>query len=142
MKKNALKGTILHTPSKDCFEIHEDAYLIWDGDTVLGIFDEIPTGEEVTVRDCKDRLIIPGMSDLHIHAPQYSFVGIAQNLEEVGITATMLTKCLRELEQDRFITRTQYNTIPPIVEYSLAERGKTLIPALESVYKWAEDQMK
>ena len=59
----------------------------------------------------------------------------------VGITATMLTKCLRELEQDRFITRTQYNTIPPIVEYSLAERGKTLIPALESDYKWAEEQM-
>ena len=27
------------------------------------------------------------------------------------------------------------------MEYSLAERGKTLIPALESVYKWAEDQM-
>ena len=59
----------------------------------------------------------------------------------VGITATMLTKFLRELEQDRFITRTQYNTIPPIVEYSLAERGKTLIPTLESVYKWAEEQM-
>ena len=54
----------------------------------------------------------------------------------------MLTKCLRELEQDRFITRTQYSTIPPTVEYSLAERGKTLIPALESVYRWAEDQMK
>lgn len=49
----------------------------------------------------------------------------------VGITATMLTKCLRELEKDGFITRTQYNTIPPTVEYSLAERGRTLIPALE-----------
>ncbi len=60
----------------------------------------------------------------------------------VGITATTLTKCLRELEQDQFITRKQYSTIPPTVEYSLAERGKTLIPALESVYKWAEDQMK
>ena len=60
----------------------------------------------------------------------------------VGITATMLTKCLRELEQDGFITRTQYATIPPTVEYSLAERGKTLIPALESVYNWAEAQMK
>ncbi len=56
----------------------------------------------------------------------------------IGITATMLTKCLMELEQDKFITRTQYNTIPPTVEYSLAERGKTLLPALESVYKWAE----
>lgn len=53
----------------------------------------------------------------------------------------MLTKCLRELEQDKFIVRKQYNTIPPTVEYSLAERGKTLIPALESVYQWAEEQM-
>jgi len=32
--------------------------------------------------------------------------------------------------------------IPPTVEYSLAERGKTLIPALESVYQWADEQMK
>lgn len=60
----------------------------------------------------------------------------------VGITATMLTKCLRELEQDRFIIRKQYSTIPPTVEYSLAERGRTLIPALESVYQWADEQMK
>ena len=59
----------------------------------------------------------------------------------VGITPTLLTKCLRELENDALITRTQYNTIPPTVEYSLAERGKTLIPALESVYQWAEEQM-
>ena len=60
----------------------------------------------------------------------------------VGITATMLTKCLRELEADKMITRKQYNTIPPTVEYSLAERGRTLIPALESVYQWVEGQMK
>lgn len=60
----------------------------------------------------------------------------------VGITATMLTKCLRELENDRLITRTQYNTIPPTVEYSLTEQGKTLIPALESLYSWADQQMK
>lgn len=59
----------------------------------------------------------------------------------VGITATMLTKCLRELERDRLVTRTQYNTIPPTVEYSLAERGKTLIPALDSIYAWAESLM-
>lgn len=60
----------------------------------------------------------------------------------VGITATMLTKCLRELEQDNLIKRKQYNTIPPTVEYSLTENGKTLIPALESVYRWADAQMK
>ena len=58
-----------------------------------------------------------------------------------GITATMLTKCLRELESDNLISRKQYSTIPPTVEYALTERGKTLIPALESVYQWAEEQM-
>ncbi len=60
----------------------------------------------------------------------------------VGITPTMLTKCLRELETDHLILRKQYNTIPPTVEYSLTERGRSLIPALESVYNWAEIQMK
>ena len=59
----------------------------------------------------------------------------------VGITATMLTKCLRELESDGLISRTQYNTIPPTVEYALTERGTSLIPALESVYRWAEGQI-
>ena len=60
----------------------------------------------------------------------------------IGITATMLTKSLREMESDNLIKRKQYNTIPPAVEYSLTERGKSLIPALESLYKWAEDQIK
>ena len=60
----------------------------------------------------------------------------------VVITATMLTKCLRELEADSLIRRKQYNTIPPTVEYSLTERGRTLIPALESVYRWGEEQMR
>jgi len=59
----------------------------------------------------------------------------------IGITATMLTKCLRELEADNLIRRKQYETIPPTVEYSLTDRGRSLIPALESVYRWAEEQM-
>ncbi len=59
-----------------------------------------------------------------------------------GITAAMLTKCLRELEADRLISRTQYSTILPAVEYALTERGKTLVPALESVCGRADRQMK
>ena len=60
----------------------------------------------------------------------------------VGITATMLTKDLRELENDGLISRKQYSTIPPTVEYSLTEKGKTLIPALDTLYQWADDQTK
>ena len=59
----------------------------------------------------------------------------------VGITPTMLTKCLRELEHDKLVKRKQYSTIPPTVEYSLSERGRSLIPALQSVYEWAESQL-
>lgn len=60
----------------------------------------------------------------------------------VGITATMLTKCLRELENDGLVSRTVHPTIPPAVEYALTERGKTLIPALQSIYNWADGQMR
>lgn len=56
----------------------------------------------------------------------------------IGITATMLTKCLRELEKDSLIQRTQYNTIPPVVEYKLTELGQTLIPSLKSLYMTSE----
>lgn len=59
-----------------------------------------------------------------------------------GITNMMLTKSLKELEEHNLIVRTQYETIPPKVEYSLTERGKELLPALNELYKWGEEQIK
>ncbi len=58
-----------------------------------------------------------------------------------GITNMMLTKSLRELEEHDLIKRTQYETIPPKVEYSVTERGKTLFPALHQLYLWGETQL-
>ena len=49
----------------------------------------------------------------------------------------MLTKCLKELENDKLVVKKQYNTIPPVVEYSLTKNGKSLIPALNNLYNWA-----
>lgn len=59
----------------------------------------------------------------------------------VGITPTMLTKCLVELEGSGLVHREQYAEIPPRVEYSLTEQGKTLLPALDELYRWADAQM-
>ena len=53
-----------------------------------------------------------------------------------------LSQNLKELERDGLIHREQHPTIPPTVEYSLTERGRTLIPALETVYQWGEAQMR
>ncbi len=59
-----------------------------------------------------------------------------------GITNVMLTKSLKELEESGLISRKQYSEIPPKVEYSLTDRGSALIPALNALYEWGEEQMK
>ena len=59
-----------------------------------------------------------------------------------GITNMMLTKSLKELEEQKLIVRIQYETIPPKVEYSLTERGRALLPALNELKKWGEEQLK
>lgn len=59
-----------------------------------------------------------------------------------GITNMMLTKSLRELEEDGLVNRHQYDTVPPKVEYSLTQTGKDLLPTLNELYKWGEAQMK
>ena len=58
-----------------------------------------------------------------------------------GVTNMMLTKCLRELEDFGLVIRRQYNEVPPRVEYSLTERGKKLLPALEELYAWGREQL-
>jgi DNA-binding HxlR family transcriptional regulator len=59
-----------------------------------------------------------------------------------GITDVMLTKQLRELEQDGVIKRKVFSQVPPKVEYSLTPLGKTIIPLLDALCDWAIEHMK
>ncbi|WBX79893.1 helix-turn-helix domain-containing protein [Virgibacillus salarius] len=52
------------------------------------------------------------------------------------ITQKMLTKQLRELEEEDIIQRVVYPQVPPKVEYSITEYGKTLEPILEAMHEW------
>jgi DNA-binding HxlR family transcriptional regulator len=59
--------------------------------------------------------------------------------EMVGeISQKMLTKTVRQMESDGLITRTVYPVIPPKVEYSLTDLGRTLSAAFCGVWIWAE----
>ncbi len=53
-----------------------------------------------------------------------------------GITQKMLTKQLRELEAEDIVERVVYPEVPPKVEYSITEYGKSLQPILEAMHEW------
>ncbi|MED3564342.1 winged helix-turn-helix transcriptional regulator [Bacillus xiapuensis] len=59
-----------------------------------------------------------------------------------GITQRMLVNQLRELEEDLIVNREVYPVVPPKVEYSLTEHGKSLMPILESMYQWGKNYME
>ena len=52
------------------------------------------------------------------------------------ITNSVLTTALRNLEKWGLITRIQYNEIPPRVEYSPTEKGRSLLPVCYEIIKW------
>ncbi len=54
-----------------------------------------------------------------------------------GISQRMLTLTLRNLERDGLVTRTVYPEIPPRVEYTLTELGRTLTDPLDALWNWA-----
>jgi DNA-binding HxlR family transcriptional regulator len=58
-----------------------------------------------------------------------------------GITPKMLTQTLKEMEEDRLVTRTFYPEVPPRVEYSLTESGRELVPFIDLVRIWGQRQM-
>ena len=58
-----------------------------------------------------------------------------------GITQSTLTKQLRELEQDGFISRYVYPEVPPKVEYRLTDLGKSFIPILKDMKDWSETHL-
>lgn len=57
------------------------------------------------------------------------------------ITQRMLTSQLRELEEDGLIDRVVYAQVPPKVEYSLSERGRSLWPILGALQNWGDANM-
>jgi len=59
-----------------------------------------------------------------------------------GISQRMLTKTLRDMEHNGFVTRTVYAEVPPKVEYTLTDLGSSLCAAFCGVWTWAEKHSK
>lgn len=60
-------------------------------------------------------------------------------LREIGdISKQMLSKTLRHLEQDGYISRTVYPEVPPRVEYELTDLGRSFLAPMKTLIEWAE----
>jgi DNA-binding HxlR family transcriptional regulator len=55
-----------------------------------------------------------------------------------GISEKMLIQSLKELERDGLVNRKVYRQVPPKVEYSLTEIGKSFVPVLNAMYNWGK----
>ena len=58
------------------------------------------------------------------------------------ISQKILTATLKMLEADGLINREVFPEVPPRVEYSLAEKGKSLLPLIDALLSWATDNME
>ena len=78
MNTFTLKGTFLDTPPPDTLRVRE-GYLLCENGLCAGFSETAPAGVEVL--DYTGKIITPGLVDLHLHAPQYSYCGTAMDLE-------------------------------------------------------------
>ncbi len=75
----------------------------------------------------------------HLRSETIRFNELRRIIPEV--TQRMLTKQLRELEVAQLISRKVYAEVPPKVEYSITEYGKTLDPVITALHVWGSDHL-
>lgn len=82
MNTFAIKGNICYSKNAEEVLCLEHSYLVCEEGKCAGVFGELPEKYRgVPVTDYGDQLIIPGMTDLHIHAPQFSFRALGMDKE-------------------------------------------------------------
>ena len=75
-----------------------------------------------------------------LHQKTYRFADLRRQIP--GISEKMLIQHLRELEADGIVNRKVFSTVPPKVEYSLNDHGKTLKQALNAICDWGKKHME
>ena len=77
-----LRGNICYSTGKKQLESADRGYLVSRQGIVEGVYSSLPAQyEDAEITDWGNCLIIPGLTDLHVHAPQYAFRGLGMDLE-------------------------------------------------------------
>ena len=81
--KKVYKAHILFTKEKDQFEVFENGYIAVENGKVTGVSTNLSEldCQNAEIIDFGDKLLIPAMNDMHVHAPQVHNQGVAMDLE-------------------------------------------------------------
>ena len=81
-KVQIYRANIIYTPESKHFEVVPHGYIAVSDGKVEGVYAQLPKHlEDCPVTDLSDRLLIPAMNDMHVHAPQYRNQGLAMDEE-------------------------------------------------------------
>ena len=82
MNSFVLKGNLCYSESADRIRLIPNGYLVCEDGVCRGAFETLPEQyANLPLRDFGDRIIIPGLTDLHVHAPQFAFRGLGMDME-------------------------------------------------------------
>ena len=82
LRNYVVKGNICYSKSSSELCVVENGYVVCENNACAGVFETLPECYEAfPCYDYEDKMIIPGLVDLHVHAPQYSFHGLGMDLE-------------------------------------------------------------
>ncbi len=77
-----IKGDLCYSKSLDTVETVKDGYLVCVGGRSAGVYSQLPQQyDQLPITDYSDKLVIPGLVDLHVHGPQFAFRGMGMDLE-------------------------------------------------------------
>lgn len=104
--------------------------------------------DEIDIKNCPVRKVLDRFGDkwsllVLLILGKKETLRFSEINKEIGpdISQKMLTVTLRTLETDGFIKRTIYPEIPPRVEYTITDLGKSLVPLIDKLEKWAKSNM-
>ena len=81
-KNFVLKGNVCYSEDVRSLKTMEQGHLVCQDGKSAGVYKELPVQfADYPIEDCGDMLIVPGLVDLHIHAPQFAFRGLGMDLE-------------------------------------------------------------
>ena len=82
MNSFIIKGDIVYSESKNTLSVTKNGYAVCEDGLCAGVYEKLPEKYSgLELYDFSGMLIMPGMTDLHIHAPQYAYRGLGMDME-------------------------------------------------------------